>query len=193
MIKLTDQTRANKSGKTKYEDLSLYQRIVLNNGGCLTKLLEDLLEENLKLIKLEEQVQESTKEEVTLQSTGGCQVLNRKILLAGESSGANHIYAESTIILDHLDEEFSHLLMHSHIPIGKLWEKLKVETYKTLVAWGDEHAGALSLYFNIMPGDLLLYRTYLVYSHKKPVMMITEKFPQTATFQPMALPVSYTG
>lgn len=185
MIKLTDQTRYNKFGKTAYLDLSLYQRIILNNGGCLTKLLEDLLEENLCLIKLDEHTHETTQEDHLLQIDCGQEVLRRKILLSGNRSGINHLYAESKIILDHLDPEFRDLLRNSHIPIGKLWEQLKVETYKTLVAWGDEQAGPVSLYFNIMPRDLLLYRTYLVYSCKRPVMMITEKFPYTATFQPL--------
>ena len=185
MIKLTDQTRNNKFGRTQYADLSLYQRIILNNGGCLTKLLEDLLEEDLKLIKLDEQVEKASGADGILQTEKGDRVVNRKILLSGIRSGANHLYAESKIILDHLDDEFLHLLMTSTIPIGKLWEHLKVETYKTLVAWGDERAGDISLYFNIMPAEKILYRTYLVYSHKKPVMLITEKFPYSSTFQPI--------
>lgn len=185
MIKLTDETLNNKFGNTRYGNLSLHQRIVLNNGGSLTKLLEDLFEEELQLEKLQEVVRPSEETDSLMQIEKGQQVISRKILLAGAESQINHLYAESQIIPDNLDEEFADLLLNSNIPIGKLWEMLKVETYKTLLAWGDEKADFNAVHFNIPAGDMLLYRTYLVYSKRKPVMKITEKFPASCSFQPV--------
>ncbi|MGB3466363.1 MAG: chorismate pyruvate-lyase family protein [Cyclobacteriaceae bacterium] len=185
MIKLTNDTLENKFGDTDYSSLSLHQRIVLNNGGCLTKLLEDLFEEELQLKKLQEDTHVNEVADQLLQISAGQNVLNRAILLSGVDSGVNHLYAESSIILDNLDVEFAQLLLNSTIPIGKLWEKLRVETYKTLIAWGDEKAGFNAAHFNISPNESLLYRTYLVYSKSKPVMKITEKFPASCSFQPI--------
>jgi len=184
MIKLTKDTLKNKYGDTVYDKLNLHQRIVLNNGGCLTKLLEDLLEEDLVLRKLSEEIHESAQDTDILQIKKGQKIINRSILLSGVESEINHLYAESTIILDNLDKKFADMLLNSNVPIGKLWELLKVETYKTLLFWGDERAGPVSLHFDISAREELLYRTYLVYSHRKPVMQITEKFPKAYTFQP---------
>lgn len=185
MIKLTNETLNNKYTNTSYSSLNLYQRIVLNNGGCLTKLLEDLLEEDLYLRKLKEEIYESKEDDPVLQLKKGQSVIDRKILLSGSDSHLNHLYAESKIILDNLEQNFKDLLLHSNVPIGKIWEQLKVETYKTLFAWGDEKAEFNAVHFNITPLDILLYRTYLVYSNGRPVMQITEKFPVSRSFQPV--------
>ena len=185
MIKLTNETLNNQYRNTSYDSLSLHQRIVLNNGGCLTKLLEDLFEENLYLQKLKEEIYESPNEDLVMKLGKGQKVIDRKILLTGSDSELNHLYAESKIILDNLEQDFKNLLLYSNVPIGKIWEQLKVETYKTLCAWGDEKAGFNAAYFNVSPSEILLYRTYLVYSNGRPVMRITEKFPLSRSFQPI--------
>lgn len=185
MIKLTNETLNNKYSNTSYSNLNLHQRIVLNNGGCLTKLLEDLLEEDLYLCKLKEEIYQSAEDDEVMQVKKGQRVIDRKILLTGSESELNHLYAESKIILDNLEQNFKDLLLYSNVPIGKIWEQLKVETYKTLFAWGDEEAGFNAVHFNLAPSDILLYRTYLVYSNGRPVMRITEKFPLNRSFQPV--------
>lgn len=185
MIKLTDETLKNKYKSTNYGNLNLYQRIVLNNGGCLTKLLEDLLEEGLYLRKLKEEIFLCEEDEQIFQLKKGQKIIERKILLTGVNSELNHLYAESTIVLENLEKDFADLILHSNVPIGKIWEMLKVETYKTLLAWGDEKAGFNAVHFNLSAYDTLLYRTYMVYSKRKPVMRITEKFPLSTSFQPV--------
>ncbi|GAC1457612.1 MAG: hypothetical protein NVS2B14_02440 [Chamaesiphon sp.] len=54
----------------------------------------------------------------------------------------------------------------------------KLETFKEIVNTGKETADELSEYFKIKREDYMLHRTYRVFSRGKPIMMITEKFPE---------------
>jgi len=106
-------------------------------------------------------------------------VLERQILLCGKTSRRNWLYADSIIVLERVEERFREKLIKSHTPIGKLWVEHKTETFKEIVTYAREQAGDLSDYFDIKREDKLLSRTYRVFSHQKPVMMITEKFPES--------------
>ena len=55
----------------------------------------------------------------------------------------------------------------------------KVETFKEIIASGEEPANELSNYFCIEPEANVLFRTYSVFSKGKIIMIITEKFPQS--------------
>ncbi len=176
MIQLTADTLTSPS--INYNDLSMPQRIILHNGGSLTKLLEVMLGEELKLNKISEQIKKSTQEIPTLNLSTGDQMMSRKITLYGHHSKTHYIYAESLIATKNLADDFADALINTNVPIGKIWEMLKIETYKKVVAWGKVPANQIGLHFNVSPMEPLLYRTYLVYSQQKPIMQITEKFPQ---------------
>jgi chorismate-pyruvate lyase len=44
---------------------------------------------------------------------------------------------------------------------------------------GKEKANDLAEYFNIEKDDFLIFRTYRVIANHKPIMLITEKFPES--------------
>jgi chorismate-pyruvate lyase len=89
----------------------------------------------------------------------------------------NWLYAESIVIINNLNVAFREDLLNSHEPIGKLWAKYRCETYKIIVAAGEEQAEKLAPSFNILPNDKMIARTYTVFSNNKLIMIITEKFP----------------
>ncbi len=63
--------------------------------------------------------------------------------------------------------------------MGKLWKIHKIETYKEIISSFREPAGsAVAACFGISARDTLLCRTYRVFSNRKPIMIITEKFPE---------------
>ncbi|MCR9252648.1 MAG: chorismate pyruvate-lyase family protein [bacterium] len=176
MIQLTADTLTSPS--ISYNKLSMPQRIILHNGGSLTKLLEVMLGEELNLNKISEELINSKTPITELNIETGQQIMSRKITLYGQHSKTHYIYADSIIATKNLEDDFADALINTNIPIGKIWEMLKIETYKKIIAWGKLPAGNVGLHFNISPLESVLYRTYLVYSQKKPIMQITEKFPE---------------
>lgn len=177
MIKLTSDKLVSGDIHFLPQNMSTIQRILLSSDGTMTNLLEELLREELIANKLFEEIKESVTDVPRLAITKGQKLWRRIITLQGKRSGVNYLHAESLIAPDNIDREFADKLINTSTPIGKIWELFKVETYKSLVSWGIEPAATLAEYFNIQPDKCLLYRTYQVFSQRRPVMQVTEKFP----------------
>lgn len=159
--------------------LSTFQRIILTTDGTLTEILEAYLYEKIKLVKLAEALMPLAENLPILSVEAGTPVIQRRILLQGKISHRNWVYAESVIVPDRLDERYRERLLKSEESIGRLWLEHRVETFKEIVDSNREVSGDRAEYFRIHPTDLLLSRTYRVFSHGQPIMMITEKFPET--------------
>lgn len=156
--------------------LTTIQRILLTTDGTLTDLLECYLLEPIQVTKLAELPIFITSPN-PLEIAPETEASERKILLQGQHSGQNWLYAESFIVNERLQQQFNHGLSNSNKPIGKLWSEHRVETFKEALYYFSEPAGELAGYFNIQPSDVLLCRTYRVFSQRQPIMLITEKFP----------------
>lgn len=159
-------------------DLNIFQKILLTTDGTLTEILEAYLAESIHVLKLAEEFVQSATDILSLDIRKGKEVIERNILLQGKESRKNWLYAESVIIPERLDMKFRDGLIKSRSPIGKLWRQYKVETFKEIIKYNRESAGHIADYFRIGQEDSLLCRTYRVFSNQKPVMMITEKFPE---------------
>jgi chorismate-pyruvate lyase len=159
--------------------LSTFQRILLTTDGTVTDILEAYLFEQIRVVKLLEELVAIAQDIPALELKQGTDVILRKILLQGKISRRNFIYAESIIVPERLDENFRDELLKTRTPIGKIWLEHKVETFKEILDSGKEPANGLSSYFTIEPREDILFRTYRVISNRKSVMMITEKFPES--------------
>jgi chorismate-pyruvate lyase len=157
--------------------LSTFQRIILTTNGTLTEILEAYLFEKIGIVKLSEGLVSITQDIPLLQVKRGSEVIERKILLQGKISRKNFIYAESILVTDRLEAKFKNELLHSNIPLGRLWLEYKLETFKEIVDTAAETAAELAAYFPIQPEDKILSRTYRLFSQRQPIMSITEKFP----------------
>jgi chorismate-pyruvate lyase len=153
------------------------QRIILVYNGTLTRLLETLLSEQLTVIKLHESMETSTEAIPYLDLPSDQPIIQRKICLQGQTTGINWLYAESILIPERLSPLFRQDLLESQTPIGKLWSKHRVETFKELLPPFEEPAGQLAQHFRVPAEHVLLGRTYRVFSNQQPIMMLTEKFP----------------
>ena len=164
-------------------NLSRFQRLLLITDGTVTELLEQYLEESIKVLKLHEKVEHDFNQ--LFPSHRGfvdnnyMPALTRKVLLQGQTTLTNWTYAESSILLNHLPQGFRTDLLTSQEPIGKLWAKYQTETYKVIFHSEKMLAGELSKYFNINPSEEVITRTYGVYSQQKLIMIITETFPDS--------------
>lgn len=159
--------------------LSTFQRILLTTDGTVTDILESYLFEQIRVIKLSEKLVSLDRELPSMDLKEGTEVIVRKVLLQGKISRKNAIYAESIVVPGNMEEKFRRALLETKVPIGKIWFEQKVETFKEILDSKKELAGDLANYFNIEPSDEMLYRTYRVVTSGKPVMTITEKFPES--------------
>ncbi|MCK5917569.1 MAG: DUF98 domain-containing protein [Cocleimonas sp.] len=170
----------NKFPLANLTHLSRFQKILLITDGTVTKLLEHYLDESIIVQKLNEEIQQGIStfpynDELDIETP--TDVLQREIFLQGELTGKNWIYADSTIFIHHLSADFRKDLLESNQPIGKLWIKYRLETYKSILSIQEEKAQSLAPYFGINEQDRIISRTYSVYSNQKIIMLITEKFP----------------
>ncbi len=161
----------------EFNELSIFQKILLITDGTLTEILETYLNEPIHIDKLSERVISEAPNKQFPEIGKNESLLERKILLQGEKSRNNWLYAESFIIPDRLDIQFQNDLIKSRIPIGKLWKMYRMETFKEPVTFFQKKAGQLADYFEINSEDMLLCRTYRIFSDRQLFMTITEKFP----------------
>jgi chorismate-pyruvate lyase len=160
-------------------NLSTFQRILLTTDGTVTDILEAYLFEQIRVVKLSEELIAIAQDIPSLELKQGTEVILRKILLQGKISRRNFIYAESIIVPDRLEENFRDELLKTKTPIGKIWLEHKVETFKEILDSGKEPANDLSSHFIMESRENILFRTYRVISNRQSVMMITEKFPES--------------
>lgn len=161
--------------------LSHLQKILLMTDGTVTELLEHLSREPIVIEKVYQELKRERDDvpasHIASIPESDAPVLIRKILLKGKHSNKNYIYAESTILVNSLPECFRSELIDSRTPIGKLWSKHKLETYKTdFVAEKEKSSPDISEYLSIPVNSDVLSRTYSVYSCGEKSMVITEKF-----------------
>ncbi|NEP84210.1 MAG: DUF98 domain-containing protein [Okeania sp. SIO3B3] len=159
--------------------MSMFQRMILITDGTLTEMLEVYLAEKIHLVKLSEQTFTLTETNAPLDLTAGTEVIERKILLQGKISRNNWIYAQSLLVPSRLDPHFRERLLQSREPMGRLWLEHKLETFKEIIDTAREPALDIATHFKIRPEDRLLSRTYRLFSNRQPIIMITEKFPES--------------
>jgi chorismate-pyruvate lyase len=159
--------------------LSPFQRILLTTDGTLTEILEAYLFEPIHIVKLAGEIIVTNKDLPLLGLKTGSEMIERKVLLQGKISRKNFIYAESILVTKRLEPKFRDELLKFQIPMGRLWLEHKIETFKEIIDSSQELAEDLSNYFKIQREDRMLSRTYRVFSNHQPIMMITEKFPES--------------
>lgn len=160
------------------KDITPFQRILLTTDGMVTEILEAYLWERMKVMKLSQDYVTLDNGIPALEVGKGCRVMRREVLLCGRLSQKNHLYAESIIIPDRLDEKISDSLLNTSKPIGLLILENRMETFREILDCGKEEAQNLADYFGIRRNDFLIFRTYRVFSNRLPVMLITEKFAE---------------
>lgn len=159
-------------------DITPFQRILLTTDGMVTEILEAYLWERIKVVKLSQEHVTLESDIFPLEVEKGRRVMRREVLLCGRLSQKNHLYAESIIIPERLDEKISDSLLNTSKPIGLLILENRLETFREILDCGKEEAQNLADYFGIKRSDFLIFRTYRVFSNRQPVMLITEKFAE---------------
>lgn len=177
----TPPSQDSEPNKEIMRDLSRFQRLLLVTDGTVTAILEQYLDEKIGVVKLYQKI-ESRLDGIDADHRGlltedDLPVLARQVVLRGQTTETNWLYAASTILFDRMSPEFRTDLLASREPIGRLWEKHQVETFKRILDYERRPAGALAQHFGIDPRDPVISRTYRVSSGGRLVMIISESFP----------------
>jgi chorismate-pyruvate lyase len=161
-----------------WNSAQLLQRILLTNDGTLTDTLESAFLEPIDLVRLDIRLTQAPAAVPVLEIEAGDAVMERKILLRGQRSGVNYAYAESLLAVDRLDSVFRDQLIHSNMPLGRLWLENRLETWKQRLTIFRRAVPELAGYFGIDAQVELLGRSYRVFNNRRPIILITEYFPQ---------------
>ena len=158
---------------------SFLQRLMLVTDGRITDIIQAYSGETVEAVKLYQQMIHCDSRFDALKLDREQAVIERSIVLQGTKTRTNYLYADSYLVLDRLDPQMRDALIFSRQPIGKLLRESKTETYREIIDCGIEPADSLVQYFDIEPTTEIIYRTYQVLVDGLPVMLITEKFPNT--------------
>jgi len=158
------------------ETLTPLQRILLVTDGTLTEILEAYLLEPIELVKLSERLLNGADMSAPLAMDATERVLERRINLRGVQSGTVYVHAESLILVDRLDPAFQTELFETNIPLGRLWRRHRLETFKEFVSAGYRPAGELGAQLACAEDVSVLGRVYDVFSGRRLVMRIAENF-----------------
>jgi chorismate-pyruvate lyase len=157
--------------------LDRLQRILLVTDGTLTDTLEAAFLEPIGLRKIGADIIPAQAPVADLDLAAGEPILDRQIVLYGETTGRPYIYAESLLALDRLPPRFREELMHSETPMGRLWSEYKMETWKELLHVSRHRAEEQAEHLQIAREAECLVRRYRLISGGRPLMVIQEQFP----------------
>lgn len=162
--------------------LSAPRRALLTTDGCLTRMLEAYACEPIAAVKLAHVLIEPRHQGCPLLDMDGDEaLLERTILLRGRHSEKNYVFAEAVIAPQRLSPEVADGLAMTDCPIGPLLSEHRVETWRELLQWGEEPAGARAEHLRVPESAALMFRTYRVYSGGQPIMAVTETFAGEST------------
>jgi chorismate-pyruvate lyase len=120
-----------------------------------------------------------------LEARAGTPVLDRTIVLVGAESGRVYTAARSRILPEALPQGLKEGLLAGREPLGKLMLEHRLETFREVVACGRGPASRAPGLGASAPAALqtgpdapVAWRTYRVISGGRPVMSITEVFPE---------------
>jgi chorismate--pyruvate lyase len=155
--------------------LRLLHRILLATDGTVTTILEAYAGEPITAERLDQSLQPARPHEAELLAVAaGSPVINRRVLLRGGHSGVTFLHGESLIVPERMDPVVMDRLESTDEPIGLLLRASRLETFREVVAVGEQRAGTYGSYFGSGENAMLLFRTYRVVFRGQPVVLITE-------------------
>lgn len=143
----------------------------------VTEMLEAFFWERMTVVKLSQDQTRIEEENLDLEIDEGTMVIKREILLQGKDTKINRLYASSILVPERLDQKMQDGLFKSKRPIGLLILEDRLETFREILECGNEPDPKAAVHFGLKPETPIIFRTYRVFASRRPIMLITEKFP----------------
>ena len=161
--------------------LTPFQRGLLVTDGTVTRLIEAYALAPVEVVLLHQAKQTLCTEHIWLELPPGAHVIAREVVLQTPSSDKYtpkiQAYATSLIVPQHLPKSILDGLESDPAGLGGILQNSGLETRRELLWCCCETARDLPEAIAHLEGEPLLSRTYRVFANKKPIMLITEKFP----------------
>ena len=173
--------RPTTSREINIAQLTPFQRALIVTDGTVTRLIEAYALAPVEVVLLHQAKQTLCTEQVWLELPVGTHVIARQVVLQTPPTG-NHkpkiqAYATSLIVPQHLPKGILDGLESDPAGLGGILQNSGLETRRELLWCCCETARNLPEAIAHLEGEPLLCRTYRVFANKKPIMLITEKFP----------------
>jgi len=167
-------------GTVLAHELTPFQQVLLGTDGTVLHLLEVYTGEPIEAVKLGQELTEAPEDDTDAQVAAGTPVLRRKVLLRGAHTGRHLIHAEVVVVAGRLPAGLLDALLTTEVPIGALLRRHELESRREVLRVWREPAGSRASYFTLDPGDPMLARTYVILARRRPIMVISERFPAGA-------------
>ena len=157
--------------------LSPFQRSLLVIDGTVTKFIEAYMLEPVNIQRLSQTTVALPEDHRWLEAPKSTTVAVREVLIEGEYSGTLYVYAVSLIVLDRMPATVRERLEIDGEGVGRILIDHQLETRREVLWYGREHAGELSQEVRRRTSGEFLTRAYRIVHERRPVALITEKFP----------------
>lgn len=161
-----------------------FLRTLLVTDGTVTKSLEAFYWEPIEVVTLSQAIVRAEHDVDWLDVAAGEEVIGRRVMLRGRTSGTRYTRAHSLIRHHLIPELLRTQLIAGSLGIGELIRDCGLETYRELLEIGagsevpgPAEAGGESL------AESLVHRTYRIVIGGQPAILVTEYFPR-AVFTP---------
>lgn len=161
-------------------DLPPFLRTLLVTDGTVTKSLEAWFWEPVKVVPLGGERLRLDDPVEGLEAGGGDEILQRKVLLQGETTAVPYACARSLVALKTLSDPLRKGLLEGKIGIGELLREQDVETYREVVALDYLEAREAKTVFAPLAGSDAVARSYRIRVRGVPAILVTEYFPVEA-------------
>lgn len=169
------------SGEINIAQLTPFQRALIVTDGTVTRLIEAYTLAPVEVVLLHQAEQTLCTEHIWLELPSGTPVIARQVVLQTPSIGnetpKTQAYATSLIVPQHLPKGILDGLESDPSGLGGILQNSGLETRRELLWCCFETARDLPEAIAHLEGAPLLSRTYRVFANKKPILLITEKFP----------------
>lgn len=157
--------------------LSPVHKILLTTDGSITRVLEALRGEKVRVETIAQVVQPACKKVAKLLNVKVGEKVNYRAVTLRDSNRVL-VHAVSYAPVARLKPEFHEDVMRKDVPIGRIMEKLKIEARREVKSFGTLRCNSkLCKIFGIRKGKLLLKRNYNIIHSGEILLNITEIFP----------------
>ena len=157
--------------------LTPFQRALLVTDGTVTKLIEAFTQEPLEIERLPTVPDVMPEHHPWLEVEDAATVAQRQVIIRGRYSRALYVYAVSLIVPDRLPSIVRRRLEVQGEGLGRLLNEAKCETRREVLWFAREHGSALPEPVRGSTDGEFITRVYRIISERRPVALITERFP----------------
>ena len=161
--------------------LSPFHRALLVTDGTVTRFIESYQLTPIQVVLLYQARRKLHNQHTWLEMPTGGNIIAREVVLQTPSTDNQtpkiHAYAVSQIVHERLPQSVVDGLDAGINGLGVLLHQSQLETRRDLLWWGVERVTGLPSTIAYYEGTPFLSRTYRVVADRKPLMLITEKFP----------------